>query len=61
MCIGVALFLEPNDPQLEELTHELYISVDLSRHFRGHLSPLSDDGWPQCEVCDLDLACKINL
>jgi hypothetical protein len=43
ICIGEALSLEPEDPHIDELIHELYSSSDLSKHFRRkHLSHLRD-------------------
>jgi hypothetical protein len=61
LCIGAALSLEPNDPKMEELTHEFYTSGDLSKHFRRHRNRLSDDASPRCGVCDLDLTSRMHL
>lgn len=62
LCVGSAATLEPNDPQVEALIHEFYTPGDLSKHFRRrHLSALAEDSSTRCDVCELDLQCKMHL
>lgn len=62
LCVGSATSLEANDPQVETLLHEFYTPGDLSKHFRRrHLSVLAEDASVRCDVCELDLQCKMHL
>lgn len=62
VCVGAALSLPPDDPRIEELTHEFYTPGDLSKHFRRrHLSTLQANDSSECRVCDMTLEHKMHL
>ncbi|KAK4119399.1 C2H2 finger domain-containing protein [Parathielavia appendiculata] len=62
ICIGKAMSLAPDDPNVEKLIDEFYTSSDLSKHFRRrHLSNLRDSDEIECQVCCIPLDNKMHL
>jgi hypothetical protein len=62
ICVGIALFLLPDDPRIIELIHEFYTSGDLSKHFRRrHLSTLQANDSSKCRICVMTLEDKKHL
>jgi hypothetical protein len=62
LCVGLALRLGLDDPNIEELTHEFYIAGDVSKHLqRKHLKNdrEGDDIWYR--AFDIQLVHKMYL
>ncbi|KAL2127862.1 hypothetical protein VTI74DRAFT_10075 [Chaetomium olivicolor] len=62
ICIGNAMSLAPDDPNVEKLIDEFYTSSDLSKHFRRrHLKNLRASDKIECRVCCMSLDNKMHL
>jgi len=62
LCVGLALRLEPDDPCIEELTHEFYRAGDVSKHFRRkHLKNIREGDDIECGACYMPLDHKMHL
>lgn len=62
ICVGKALSLPPEDPQIDSLVHEFYTSGDLAKHFkRKHLSNIKEGDRLECGVCQMRLQPKMNV
>jgi hypothetical protein len=62
ICIGKAMSLPPDDPNVEKLIDEFYTSSDLSKHFRRrHLENLRESDEIECRVCCMSLDNKMHL
>lgn len=54
LCVGKALSVTPDDPEMDNLIHEFYTSGDLTKHFkRKHLRHIGETDRPACEVCKM--------
>ena len=62
ICVGRALSLSPDDPNITTLTREFYTSGDLNKHFRRtHLSNMRKDDEIECPACSISLDHKHHL
>lgn len=62
ICVGKAMSLAPDDPNVEKLIHEFYTSSDLTKHFRRHhLLNLQDSDKIECRVCCMSLDHKLHF
>jgi hypothetical protein len=62
ICVGRALSLPPDDPEIENLIHEFYTSGDLTKHFkRKHLANIKEGDRLECKVCQMPLQHKMHV
>jgi hypothetical protein len=62
ICVGKALSLPPDDPEIEKLIHEFYTPGDLTKHFkRKHLRHIIKGDRIKCEVCRMSFQRKTLL
>lgn len=62
ICVGKALSLPPEDPQIGSLIHEFYTSGDLTKHFkRKHLAHIKEGDRLECKVCQMPLQHKMDV
>ena len=60
VCIGKAMSLAPDHPNIEKLVHEFRAPSDLTKHFRKrHLLNLRDINKIECRVCNMSLDHKM--
>ena len=61
-CVGKALSLAPDDPEIDNLIHEFYTSGDLTKHYkRKHLRHIGETDRPACKVCKMSFQRKSIL
>lgn len=62
VCVGKALSLPPDDPEIENLIHEFYTSGDLTKHFKQkHLANIKEGDCLECKVCQMPLQHKMHV
>jgi hypothetical protein len=62
ICVGKALSLPSDDPQIDNLLHEFYTSGDLTKHFkRKHLANIKEGDRLECKVCQMRLQHKMDV
>jgi hypothetical protein len=62
LCVGKALSLPPDDPEIENLIHEFYLPGDLTKHFkRKHLAHIREGDRVECSACKMSLRHKMDL
>lgn len=56
ICVGKALSLPPDNPQIGNLIYEFYTSSDLTKHFKQkHLASIKKGDRLECKVCQIRL------
>jgi len=56
LCVGKALSLAPDDPNIVTLIYEFFGSTDLTKHFkRKHLKNIRKQDKIYCHVCNIEL------
>jgi hypothetical protein len=62
ICVGKALCLPPDDPEIENLIHEFHAPGDLTKHFkRKHLANIKEGDRLECKVCQMPLQNKMQV
>ena len=62
LCVGMALSLLPEDPNVTALVREFYSPGDLSKHFRRrHLNLLQATATIECRACKITLINKSHV
>jgi len=62
LYVGLALRLKPDNPYIEELTHEFYSTSDISKYFRRkYLNNIREEDDIEYGACYILLDYKIHL